>query len=80
VSGKGSVWSWTVIAYPLHPAVADKVPYNIVEVELIEQAGLRLISNLIDCRNEDIFIGMPVEVTFEAMSEGITLPRFRRAV
>ena len=79
MSGKGIVWSWTVITQPLHASVTDKLPYNIVEVELIEQAGLRLISNLIDCQSEDIFIGMPVEVAFEKMSEEITLPRFRRA-
>jgi len=78
VSGKGKVWSWTIITHPIHPAVADKVPYNLVEIELIEQDGLRLISNLIDCKPEEIYIGMPVEVVFEEVNPEITLPRFKR--
>lgn len=78
VSGKGMVWSWTIITHPIHPAVVDKVPYNLVEIELSEQEGLRLISNLIDCRPEEIYIGMPVEVVFEEVTSEITLPRFKR--
>jgi len=72
------VWSWTIITHPIHPAVVDKVPYNLVEIELSEQEGLRLISNLIDCRPEEIHIGMPVEVVFEEVTPEITLPRFKR--
>jgi len=45
----------------------------------MEQEGLRLISNLLDCPLEEIYIGMPVEVTFEEISSEITLPRFIRA-
>jgi len=79
VSGKGEIWSKTVITSPIHPAVEGKVPYNIVEIELIEQKGLRLTSNLVECSFEEIFIGMPVEVVFEQMSSELTLARFRRS-
>jgi uncharacterized OB-fold protein len=77
VSGKGKVWSFTVVREPVDPSVHGKVPYNIVEVELTEQKGLRLISNLVDCPTESIYIGMPVEVVFETVSPEITLPRFK---
>lgn len=78
VSGKGNLWSWAIVTHPIDPVVSDKVPYNVVEVELVEQEGLRLISNLIDCEMEEFYIGMPVEVVFEEMTPEITLPRFRR--
>ena len=77
VSGRGKIWSFTVIREPVDPAVKDKVPYNIIEVELAEQKGLRLISNLVDCPAGDMYIGMPVEVVFETVSPEITLPRFK---
>jgi hypothetical protein len=79
ISGKGEVWSYTIITHPIDLAVEDKTPYNIVEIELLEQEGLRMISNLIDCKNEEIYIGMPVIVVFEEISPEITLPRFKKA-
>ncbi|MBW1888122.1 MAG: OB-fold domain-containing protein, partial [Deltaproteobacteria bacterium] len=72
-------WSYTIITHPIDLAVEDKTPYNIVEIELLEQEGLRMISNLIDCKNEEIYIGMPVVVVFEEISPEITLPRFKKA-
>ena len=77
VSGKGKIWSWTVIHQALDPAVADQLPYNLVEIELIEQDGLRLTSNLINCKSDEIEIGMPVEVVFEEINSDILLPRFK---
>ena len=79
VSGKGEVWSKTAITSPIHPAVEDKVPYNIVEIELIEQKGLCLTSNLVECPFEEIIIGMPVEVVFEQVSPEFTLARFKKS-
>ena len=77
VSGKGNVWSFTIVREPVDPLLHGKVPYNIVAVELAEQKGLRLISNLVDCSAESMYIGMPVEVVFETVSPEITLPRFK---
>ena len=77
VSGKGVIYSYSVIEHVFHPIFADRVPYNIALVELDEQAGLRLIAN-IDCPNEELATGMRVEVTFEDF-EGFTLPQFRPA-
>lgn len=80
VSGKGQVWSWTVIYHPIDPILTDKAPFNIVEIELNEQQGLRLTSNLIDCAPTEIYIGMPVEAVFESVTDKVVLPRFRKAL
>src|SRR2546430_1005239 len=66
-SGKGKIYSWIVVHPPVLPAFADKVPYNVVLVELAE--GTRIVSNLVDCPNDQIVIGMPVEVVFEKLTE-----------
>ena len=42
------------------------------------QEGVRLLSQVVDVAPADLEIGLPVEVVFEAVSDDVTLPRFRR--
>jgi uncharacterized OB-fold protein len=64
VSGRATVFTYTVNHHPFNPAVP--VPYVVAIVELEEQAGLRVVTNLVHCDVEDLAIGMPVRVAFEA--------------
>jgi len=77
VSGRGSVYTWTVFHQAYHPAYKDDIPYAVVAVELEE--GPRMITNLVNCRIEDIKMGMPVEVVFDDVTEEVSLPKFRPA-
>jgi len=74
-SGRGRVFSWTVVRRPMHPAFTT-VPYAPAIVELEE--GPRLVSWVLDCPPEALRKGLPVEVCFEDLSPEVTLPRFRR--
>jgi uncharacterized OB-fold protein len=74
-SGRGVVFSWTVVARSLHPAFDDATPYAPVIVEMEE--GVRLLSRVDGVAPEDLAIDMPVEVAFDAVTEEITLPVFR---
>lgn len=74
-SGKGTLYSFTLMHQLYHPGFATSVPYNIAQVDLAE--GLRILTNIVDCPNADLKIGMPLEVTFEDISEQITLPKFK---
>ena len=77
VSGRGEVYSYNVMHQVYHPGFAGEVPYAVVLVKLAE--GPKITSNLVDCPPSAIRVGMPVEVTFEAVSPEVTLPKFRRA-
>lgn len=77
VSGRGRIYSWFVVHHATHPDFVDDVPYAVVLVELDEQPGLRLPSNVVECSIEEIEIGMPVEVVFEDVTDEVTLPKFR---
>jgi uncharacterized OB-fold protein len=77
LSGRGRVHTWTVVTHPVHPAAAAKVPYVVVEVELEEQAGLRMLSNLVDADPAALRFDAPVIVTFESHPSGQKLPMFR---
>jgi uncharacterized OB-fold protein len=73
VSGRGVVHSYTVNHQPWVPA--DAVPYVIAIVELEEQAGLRLTTNIVGCAPEAVRIGMPVRVVFEPAGD-VFVPLF----
>ena len=64
---------------PWHPFWVDKVPYVLATVELSEQEGLKMLTNLVECPHDAIEVGMPLEVTFREVSEDLTLPCFKPA-
>jgi uncharacterized protein len=68
VSGRGTVFTYTVNHQPFNPAVP--VPYVIAIVELDEQSDLRIASNIVDCEPDSVYIGLPVEVRFERQDVG----------
>lgn len=76
-SGRGTVFTWTTVARPMHPAFADDVPYAPVVIEMDE--GVRLVSEVLDCSPDELEIGMPVRLAFDHVTTQVTLPKFRRA-
>jgi uncharacterized OB-fold protein len=66
VSGRGELWSYTVNHQSWDGSTE---PYVICWVQLLEQEGLRLTSNLIGCDPDQVRIGMPVRVVFERHGE-----------
>ena len=77
VSGRGRVYTHTVIHRGPTPAYQADAPYVIAHVELEE--GPRMISNLIGCSPGDVRIGMPVEVVYEDVAPEWTLFKFAPA-
>jgi len=72
------VFSYTWVHHATHPALAERVPYNVALVELPDAGGVRLVSNVIDLRPDELQVGLAVELVFEDL-EDVTLPRFRPA-
>ncbi len=77
VSGKGEVYTYTVVHRPVSEAWAGDTPYVIAMIALDE--GPVMMSNVVDCEPGDVSIGLPVEVVFKDLAEGVTLPYFRPA-
>ena len=75
--GRGTLYSFALMHQVYDPAFADEVPYNIAVVELDE--GVRMTTNVVGCANAELWIGMPLEVTFEHVSEAVAIPKFRRS-
>jgi uncharacterized protein len=66
-SGTATLYSYTVNRKAWNPEVA--VPYVIGMVELPEQAGLRMTTNVVNCDADDVQIGMALRVVFEQQGE-----------
>lgn len=84
VSGRGTIYTFTETHRPFHPFFVDRVPYLLAAVELEEQAGLRVLSNLVGLDEpgapaREPRIGMAVEVRFEWLSDDLAIPVFRPA-
>ncbi|MDA4106813.1 Zn-ribbon domain-containing OB-fold protein [Mycolicibacterium holsaticum] len=77
MSGQGVIYSYAVVDRPLHSGFLNALPYVVVLVELDEQPGLRILTNLIDVpEGTAVSCGMRVEVVYEERGS-ITLPQFR---
>jgi len=77
LAGRGTIYSFIVVHRPQHPAFLEDAPYNVAIVELDE--GVRMHTNVVECANEELAVGMPVEVVFEKIDDNVTLPKFRPA-
>jgi uncharacterized OB-fold protein len=77
VSGAATLYSYTVVMQAFHPWFVDRIPYVLAVVELAEEPGLRITTNIVDCPEEDLAVGLPVEAVFTEVAEGLTLPLFR---
>ena len=89
MSGKGTIYSYQIVAHTVVPALKDLAPFAIVLVELDEQSGqptsedgLRIVANLLDAdlkpeKEEKVSIGARVEVIFDDEPGGISIPHFK---
>jgi uncharacterized OB-fold protein len=74
-SGRGTVYSHTLVQNNPPSAFIEDLPFTIAIVELEE--GVRMMTNVVECDPESVYCDMPVEVTFERLTDEITLPKFK---
>ena len=76
-SGRGAVYSYSVIHRAPSPAFKAEVPYVLAVVVLDE--GVRMMTNIVDCAPDQVRIDMPVRVRFDRVSDEIAVPKFAPA-
>lgn len=75
VSGRGIVYSFTSARQAFDPAFGEGIPYVVALVELDEDPGLRVLSNVVGIAPEEVSVGLPVAVAFEQRDDA-ALPVF----
>ena len=76
VSGRGTIYSFSVMYQPNVAGFGDELPYLNILVELEEQPQLFLVSDLPAAQHEQVRVGGKVEVYFEDVDAELTLPKF----
>jgi uncharacterized OB-fold protein len=76
-SGRGTVYSFTVVRRGAMGLYAGTEPYVLAYVELDE--GPRVMTNVVDCDPDAVSVGDAVSAVFHDTGEGSALVRFRPA-
>ncbi len=75
-SGKGTIYSMSIVHQNRSPGFRDELPYIIAYVTLDE--GVQMFSNVVGVDDPyQVKVGAPVEVVFEDATEEITIPKFK---
>jgi uncharacterized OB-fold protein len=74
ISGRGEIYTYTVVHRAPTPAYQADAPYVIVHVTMEE--GFRMASNLRGTAPSDVRIGMPVRLSYDDVTAEWTLPVF----
>lgn len=75
VRGRGTVHTWTTVEHAVDPAFP--VPYTLVLVELDDESGVRLVTDLPG--RPDLRVGDAMIVRFDEVAPGVVLPRWEQA-
>lgn len=76
VSGQATLYAYTVTMQAFHPYHVDKLPYTVAVVELAEQPGLRLTTNLVDVPDAALKTGMAVKLVWREIAPDLVLPMY----
>ncbi len=74
-SGRGRLYSHTVVHHPQVPAFDYPLIVGLVELD----EGVRIVSNLVGVQPDHLEIGMPLEACFVDTHDDVTLHQFRPA-
>lgn len=74
VTGKATVYTYSVVHRPPSEAWVDDVPYVYAIVQLDE--GPMMPTNIVGCSPDDVKIGMKVSVVYDDVTPEITVPKF----
>jgi uncharacterized OB-fold protein len=74
-SGRGTVFSYVVHRYP--PMPGKELPIVIALIDLEE--GVRMVGEVEGVADDEIEIGMALQVAFRPVDDELTLPYWRRA-
>ncbi|MBM3488969.1 MAG: OB-fold domain-containing protein [Alphaproteobacteria bacterium] len=79
VSGRATLYTWSVVRHPFTEDLKARVPVTIGLVEFADAPGVRLITELIDLKPEEIRIGMQLQAVLPTGNEPCPKIRFRAA-
>jgi uncharacterized OB-fold protein len=77
LSGRATLYTYTVVWHPVMPTLSDSVPYVLAVVKLPDAGDVKFVTNVVDCEVDDLRIGQELELVWTEHSGDYLLPRFR---
>ena len=77
LSGRGTLYTYTVVHRAFHPSLAGEVPYVVGLVAAEEDPTVRFHTRILECAPADVAVGMPLDVLFQEEEDGTVLPYWR---
>jgi uncharacterized OB-fold protein len=81
----GTVESFSIVHYAVHPMLKAATPYNVAVVALDEYPDVHIVGNIVDVAPADVQVGMPVTATWaevpttDGSGETLELLQWRQA-
>jgi len=72
------LFSFTVVHYPSLSGIQPVLPYNVAIVQFPSQDNVRLISNVVDAKPDELRIGMRLDLAWDKCGD-VLVPRFRKS-
>ena len=68
VSGRGTLFSWSVVTQVFLPQFRDLVPFVPALVAVDEDRDVRLVTRIVDAEPDDLRVDQPVRVVFRPLA------------
>ena len=68
-TGKGTVYSHTVVEHPIPAPLKERVPYTVLLVSLDDYPEIRILGNAVNIEPENVAIGQKVQAVFETIED-----------
>lgn len=73
---KGVLFSYTITHVTPHAELSHRVPYVVALVCFPGLDNVRLVTNIVNAKQQQLRIGAEVELVWEPVGEGMSVPRF----
>lgn len=74
---KATIYSYIISHRPFLPGFQDDLPTIIAQAELENVPEVKIMCNVLECKPENIQIGMPVQMIWQDISEDRALPQWK---
>jgi len=74
----GKLYSYIVTHRAFVPGFSDEVPYIVALAEVDQAGNIKLLANLINCKPEEVRIGMPLKMVWQERTQEISMPQWEK--
>lgn len=73
---RATIYSYVITYRPFLPGFQDDLPLIIAQAELEKVPEVKIMCNVIDCKADNVYIGMSVQMTWQDITEDRALPQW----